>query len=122
MKNKTSAKHKKELQKAYSSLKSIRELSDENFKLLTPIGGKRGGYYLNHARVYNYSGLFATLKSMLNVSILALEGQEDQTLDIKDKESDIINVLEFAKNLIPLEEGHFLDEMRELMIREEKTS
>lgn len=53
---------------------------------------------------------------MLNVSILALEDQQDLTLHIKNKESDVKTVLEFAKNLIPIEEGYFLDEMWELML------
>lgn len=88
--------------------------------LLKPIGGVRGGYYLDYCRVYDYSGLFGTLKSTLNVCILALEGQIDLTLDIKNKEADVISVLEFAKNLIPLEEGQFLDEMRELMLSDKE--
>ena len=111
---------KKLKKKSNKKLKKIKELSKENFKLLTPIGGKNNGYYLNYVRVYDYVELFSTLKSMLNVSILALEGQQDLTLHIKNKESDVKNVLEFAKNLIPIEEGYFLDEMRELMLSDKK--
>lgn len=84
------------------------------------MGGKDKGCYLNYARVYDYVELFSILKSMLNVSILALEGQQDLTLHIKNKESDVKNVLEFAKNLIPLEEGIYLDEMRKLMQPDKK--
>ncbi len=88
--------------------------------LLSPIGDKREGYYLNYARVYVYMELFSTLKSILNVSILALEEQQDLTLHIKNKASDVKAVLEFAKNLIPLEEAIYLDKMRALMLSEKE--
>jgi hypothetical protein len=120
MKNKAKKRKKNSSKKALSKLKKIKKLSKENFVLLRPIGGVRGGHYLDNCRVYDYFGLFCTLRSTLNVCILALEGQIDLTLDIKDKESDVISVLEFAKNLIPLEEGQFLDEMRKLMLSDKK--
>ncbi|MCR8667537.1 hypothetical protein NO995_07585 [Aestuariibaculum sp. M13] len=120
MKNKANKKNKKELHKALLNMERIRELSEENFKLLSPVGGKNKGNYLNYVRVYDYVDLFSTLKSMLNVSILALEDQQDLTLDISNKESDVKRVLEFAKNLIPFEEGIYLDEMRKLMLSNEK--
>ncbi len=113
-------KPKKNSNKNHKKLKKIKELSKENFKLLTPIGGKSEAYYLNYVRVYDYMELFSTLKSMLNVSILALEDQKDLTLHIKNKESDVKTVLEFAKNLIPIEEGYFLDEMRNLMLSDKE--
>ena len=122
MKNKTPKKHKKKLKKTLSELERIKGLSKENFVLLSPTGGKDGDYYLNYVRMYGYAELFGTLKSVLNVCILALEGQIDLTLDIKDKEDDVKKVLELAKCLIPLEEGIYLDEMRKLMLSDGKTN
>lgn len=119
MENKANKKNKKELQIALETLKKINALNEENFKLLSPIGDGDKGNYLKYVRVYNYAELFSTLKSMLNDSILALEDQQDVTLDISNKESDVKRVLEFAKNLIPLEEGIYLDEMRKLMLSNE---
>lgn len=122
MKHKARKKDKKELQKALSSIEKIKELSQKNFVLLSPTGGKDEDYYMNYVRMYGYAELFGTLKSVLNVCILALEGQIDLTLDIKNKEDDVKKVLEFAKCLIPLEEGIYLDEMRELMLSDGKTN
>ncbi len=101
-----------------SFLNKIRKLGKENFMTLKPIGGIREGYYLNYARVYDYLELFALLQSTLNVCILALEEQQDFTLDIRNKEYDVKAVLGFAKNLIPLEEATFLDKVRELLNKE----
>lgn len=121
MKNKTFKEEKKEVKKALSKLEEIKELSKENFVLLKPIeGGIQKGSYLNYCRVYDYMELFGTLKSILNVCVLALEEQQDLTLDIKDKKSDVKSVLEFAKNLIPLEEAIYLDKMRELLLSEQE--
>ncbi len=103
-----------------SILEKIKKLGKQNFMTLEPIGGNREGYYLNYARVYDYLDLFALLNSTLNVCILALEEQQDCTLDIRNKEYDVKAVLSFAKNLIPLEEATFLDKMRELILSTEK--
>tara|TARA_R110002124_G_scaffold5301_1_gene33062 strand:+ start:69295 stop:70500 length:1206 start_codon:yes stop_codon:yes gene_type:complete len=105
-----------------SKLEDIYRLSKENLKLLTPIGGIQEGYYLNFVQVYNYVQLFDTLKSMLNVCILGLDEQQDYTINILNKESDVKKVLEFSKNLIPLEEGNYLDRMRELILSKEDNS
>ena len=120
MKNKADRIKEQSLEEALSKMVRIKELSAENFVLLKSIGGVQEGYYLNHCRIYDYFELFCTLKSTLNVCILALEEQQDLTLDIKNKESDVKRVLEFAKNLIPLEEAVFLDEMRKLMLSQEE--
>ena len=103
-------------------MEKIKELSKQNFKTLTPIGGIQEGYYLNYARVYDYMELFCTLRSTLNVCILALSEQLDCTLDITHKETDVKNVLEFAKNLIPFEESNYLDEMRKLILSTEEAT
>tara|TARA_R110002050_G_scaffold171113_2_gene303104 strand:- start:9442 stop:9813 length:372 start_codon:yes stop_codon:yes gene_type:complete len=117
MKNEADEIKQQSLEETLSKMEKIKELSKENFVLLSPIGDKCDeGYYLNYVRIYDYMELFSTLKSILNVSILALEEQQDLTLHIKNKESDVKTVLEFAKNLIPLEEAIYLDKMRELML------
>tara|TARA_R110001592_G_scaffold341967_1_gene631428 strand:- start:918 stop:1280 length:363 start_codon:yes stop_codon:yes gene_type:complete len=120
MKNKADRIEEQFLEETLSKMERIKELSAENFVLLKPIGGVQKSYYLNHCRVYDYFELFCTLKSTLNVCILALEEQQDLTLDIKNKESDVRTVLEFVKNLIPLEEAIYLDKMRKLMLSNEE--
>ena len=120
MKNKkVNKKGKQTKKKTLSKLEKIKKLGDENLVLLKPIEGVQEGNYLNYCRVYDYFELFCTLKSTLNVCILALEDQQDLTLDIKDIDSDVKSVLEFSKNLIPLEEGNYIDEMRKLILTKE---
>ena len=95
---------------------SIRKLGEDNFEMMRPICGRTNkGYYLNHVYIHSHFSLFCTLRSTLNVCILALDGQSDMTLNIKNIKEDVKTVLEFSKNLIPIEEGNYLDEMRKLM-------
>tara|TARA_E500000318_G_scaffold102506_2_gene106865 strand:- start:2287 stop:2853 length:567 start_codon:yes stop_codon:yes gene_type:complete len=104
-------------------LDTIRQLSKENFEMMRPANRRtKKGFYLNHVYVHSHFSLFYTLRSTLNVCILALDGQCDMTLDIKNIKEDVKTVLEFAKNLIPLEEGNYLDEMRELMLSDKETT
>ncbi|WP_318343382.1 hypothetical protein [Flagellimonas baculiformis] len=102
-------------------LDTIRQLSKENFEMMRPANRRtKKGYYLNHVYVHSHFSLFYTLRSTLNVCVLALDEQCDMTLDIKNIKEDVKTVLEFAKNLIPLEEGNYLDEMRELMLSDKE--
>jgi len=104
-------------------LATIKQLSKENFEMMRPANRRtKKGYYLNHVYIHSHFSLFYTLRSTLNVCILALDEQCDMTLDIKNIKEDVKTVLEFAKNLIPLEEGNFLDEMRELMLSDKGTT
>lgn len=119
---KSEQKIKQNTEETPLELEAIKKLGTENLVLLKPIGKGREGFYLNYCRVHGYLDLFCTLKSMLNVCILALEDQQDLTLRIGNKESELKRVLEFARSLIPLEEGIYLDEMQKLMLPDEKTS
>ncbi len=104
-------------------LDTIRQLSKENFEMMRPTNRRtKKGFYLNHVYIHSHFSLFYTLKSTLNVCVLALDEQCDMTLDIKNIKEDVKTVLEFAKNLIPLEEGNYLDEMRELMLSDKETT
>ncbi len=104
-------------------LKEIKELTADNFRQLSPIvPGKAIGYYMNHIYAHDYLSVFSTLKSLINVAILALDDEEDYTKNIKDPMGDVSGVLEFAKNLIPFEEASYLDKMRELLMSDKKDS
>ena len=54
--------------------------------------------------------------------ILSLETGKIFHREKKNIKEDVKTVLEFAKNLIPLEEGNYLDEMRELMLSDKETT
>ena len=104
-------------------LDTIRQLSEDNFAMMRPANRcTKKGYYLNHVYMHSHFSLFCTLRSTLNVCILALDEHCDMTLDINNVKEDVKTVLEFSKNLVPLEEGIYLDEMRKLMLSDKETT
>jgi len=104
-------------------LDTIRQLSVDNFAMMRPANRwTKKGYYLNHVYMHSYFSLFCTLRSTLNVCILALDEHCDMTLDIKNVKEDVKTVLEFSKNLVPLEEGIYLDDIRKLMLSDNETT
>lgn len=66
------------------------------FCIATPHWRHTGRLLLKLLSILDYVELLSILKSTLSVCILALEEQQDLTLRMKNKESDIIAVLEFA--------------------------
>ncbi len=61
-----------------------------------------------------YLELFTTLESLLHVCILATEGDSYRPSKIKCPERDIRKTLELVVQLLPFEEGEFLDEVYHL--------
>lgn len=96
MKNKTDQIEEQSLDDTLLKMKKIKELSEENFCIATPHWRHTGRLLLKLLSILDYVELLSILKSTLSVCILALEEQQDLTLRMKNKESDIIAVLEFA--------------------------
>ncbi|WP_166967582.1 hypothetical protein [Yeosuana marina] len=105
-------------------LQELNKIAQEYFTLLTPTPQcfYRQGNYLEYAYIRNYEELGYTLESILNVCIMALDGYEpnNQKRDIKEAHTQLADVLEFAKNLIPHEEFEFLDKSRKLLLTKNK--
>lgn len=57
-----------------------------------------------------YTNLFITVEALINVSILATQGETYSPPRIKNHGMDIRCTLELVNQLLPFEEGKFLDE------------
>ena len=84
---------------AKSKLNTLRQCNSQNGKM-KPAFLKFDGYL----------ELFTTIESLLNVCILATEGDSYSPSKIKCPEESIRKSLELVVQLLPLEEGEFLDE------------
>lgn len=58
-----------------------------------------------------YLDLFTTIEALMNVSILATQGDYYCPPHIKDHGKDIRKTLELAQKLLPFDEGEFLDDV-----------
>ncbi|WP_111309757.1 hypothetical protein [Confluentibacter sediminis] len=121
MKNKPKKQRKK---KHVKKLQELNIMAKEHFRLLSPTPEYvyRKGNYLKYAYIRNYEELGYTLESLLNVCIMAMDGFDpnNQRRDIKEAHTQLADVLEFTKNLIPHEEFEFLDKSRKLLLTKNK--
>ncbi len=67
-----------------------------------------------------YLDLFITISSILNVCILATEGDPMSPPYVKSPPEDIRRVLELANSLLPMEEGEFLVEIYGLLQKDQE--
>lgn len=100
----------------------LQSMAREHFISLAPMHGAQGGHYLKTVRIPDYENLGYTLESLLNVCIMALDGQgaRNGKRDIKEAHRQFADVLELAKTLIPHEELEFLDRSKRLLLDNRK--
>ncbi|MEZ7499138.1 hypothetical protein QO200_10330 [Flavobacterium sp. Arc3] len=99
------------------SLKELRKLSGRGCKILKPSHRKKGLYTVDIG-VEGYLDLLFTVANLIKVSILALDSDESNCIQIPDSPSNIKNMLEIALKVLPCDEAGFLHQSRELLLRE----
>ena len=93
---------------------------DEYFQKLKPSSTSEE-YSLAQLRFEGYQDLLLSIRALLNVCILALEHKDFiVTKAVPQPEVDIQTVLELAVQLLPFEEGEFLDKMGELLLNKQE--
>jgi len=81
------------------------------FGSLTP---QKNGFSATHLKFKNYRDLLFKLESLLNVCILALDNENSGNHSgIVEPDMNILSVLELAAQMIPFQEGEFLDMVKE---------
>lgn len=106
---------KKELKKLIKSAK---------YKLdtLRPSSIQKNKYNASYLQFEGYLDLFTTIEALINVSILATQGDSYSPPHIKDHGMDIRRTLELANKLLPFEEGEFLDNVNIMLKKLESKS
>ena len=80
-----------------------------------------GKFGINHVQVAGYQELLFTLRSLINVCILALDNAAfSNSKSVVEPDVHIKTVLELAVQLIPFEEGEFLDKITELILKKDE--
>ncbi|WP_413532743.1 hypothetical protein [Empedobacter brevis] len=78
-----------------------------------PSANKKNAYE-GKIRFYGYEDMFYTMESLLQITIDSIDLNMDNDINYKTKKlDDIKKVLQVALQLIPLEEGQILSELRE---------
>lgn len=94
-----------------------RLLKSAKYKLdtLQPSDIQKNKFKATYLQFEGYLDLFSTIESLINVSILATQGDIYCPPHIKDHGKDIRKTLELAQKLLPFDEGEFLDDVKVML-------
>ena len=92
-----------------TQLKHLRKSARDSLVTLQPARDNSKKFRASFLYFEGYLDLFTTIESLLNVCILATQGDGFCPPHIKEHERDIRKTLELAAKLLLFEEGEFLD-------------
>tara|TARA_R110002096_G_scaffold327768_3_gene521907 strand:- start:1141 stop:1458 length:318 start_codon:yes stop_codon:yes gene_type:complete len=98
-------------------IKTLEASAKSKLVMLHPSNVQQGKFKPSFLQFDGYLDLFTTIESLINVCILASQGDTYCPPHVKDHGSDIRKTLELANQLLPFEEGEFLDEAYKLFIK-----
>ena len=100
-----------------NKIKALEALAKNKLVVLHHSNARKGKFKPSFLQFEGYLDLFTTIESLINVCILASQGDSYCPPRVKDHGSDIRKTLELANQLLPFEEGEFLDEAYKLFIQ-----
>lgn len=101
-------------------LDELRKDVINKLNVLYPSKSKKGKFKPSFVYFNGYSDLFVTIQALINVSILATQGDYNCPPHSKELESDIRKTLELASSLMPFEEGELLDDIYKMFSENDK--
>lgn len=103
-------------------LKKLIKSAKYKLDTLRPSDVQKDKFKASYLQFEGYLDLFTTIEALINVSILATQGDSYSPPHIKDHGMDIRRTLELANKLLPFEEGEFLDNVNMMLKRLESKS
>src|SRR5690606_15592654 len=95
-------------------VKKLKKEANSKLNVLHPSQSRKGKFKPSFVYFNGYTDLFITIEALINVCIIATRGNS------KEFESDIHKTLELASSLLPIEEGEFLDEAYQMLVKNEQ--
>lgn len=105
------------MKKKNKLVKKLKKGANSKLNVLYPSQSRKGEFKPSFVYFNGYSDLFTTIDALINVCILATQGDNHYPPHSKELELDIRKTLELASNLMPFEEGEFLDEAYEILVK-----
>ena len=105
------------MKKKHKLVKKLKRGAHGKLNVLHPSQSRKGKF--KHSFVYfnGYSDLFTTIDALINVCILATQGANNPQSHSKELELDIRKTLELASSVMPFEEGEFLDDAYQMLVK-----
>ncbi|EIJ38783.1 hypothetical protein JoomaDRAFT_1776 [Galbibacter orientalis DSM 19592] len=83
-----------------------------------PIDVRKNRFKASFLEFKGYLDLLITIEALINGCIMATQGDHYSQSSVDNSGSDIRKTLEFVRQLLPIEEGEYLDECYNLLIKE----
>ncbi|WP_437373186.1 hypothetical protein [Maribacter litoralis] len=99
------------------NLKKLKKSATCSLLALQPSDSSKAGFKASFLEFEDYCDLHYTVQSLINVCILATQGDHHTTPFVKDPGSHIRCTLELVSQLLPFEEWEYLDESYKLLVR-----
>ena len=97
-------------------INKLREFKHDHILHLTPDSSRKGKCYKGTYRVDSHLDLMFLIMNLIKVCIVALEENEQLCdLEVPNPKYNVMEVLRFVTQLIPLEELTLLDKFSELL-------
>ncbi len=96
-------------------LKKLIESAKYKLDTLEPSDVQNGKFKATYLEFEGYLDLFTTIEALMNVSILATQGDIYCPPHIKNHGKAIRKTLELAQKLLPFDEGEFLDDAYDML-------
>lgn len=109
------------MKKKKKQLKKLRKGAKGKLNVLRPSRSRKGEFKPSFVYFDGYSDLFTTIEALINVCLLATQGDNRCPPHSKSLEVNIRKTLELASSLMPFEEGEFLDEVYQMLVEDEQT-
>src|SRR5690606_6991103 len=105
------------MKKKHKIVKKLKRGAHSKLNVLHPSQSRKGQFKPSFVYFNGYSDLFITIDALINVCILATQGDNNGTPRREYHELDIRKTLELASSLMPFEEGEFLDEAYQMLVK-----
>jgi len=106
------------MKKSKKELKKLKKSARNKLVVLGPSKIQENKFRPTFVMLDGYLDLFDTIEALINVCILATQGEPYSPPHVKQPGEDIRKTLELVTQLLPFEEGEFLDEINYLLKKE----
>ena len=109
---------KQKVNKSKKELKKLKESAKNKLVVIGPSKIRKNKFRPTFVMLDGYLDLFDTIEALINVCILATQGEPYSPPHVKQPGEDMRKTLELVTQLLPFEEGEFLDEVYRLLNKE----
>lgn len=99
-------------------LKKLKKAAKSSLVALQPVDVRKNSFKASFLEFKGYLDLLTTIEALINVCIMATQGDHYSQSSLKNSGSDIRKALELVRQLLPMEEWQFLDECYNLLVKE----